>query len=232
MNARPFATICTGALLAASARAQEPAAIHDPVRDYLHDFETSSEEDLVSSQVDLNGDGVDEMFLSRSSLSNGRQGFIWVLYESLPGGLWKRHDTLGGDDGGAIEFHPKAVAVQPDGKGGRQLIRYSPGGASTGRLTTFQLRNGGIIESVRAGEIQPEDNHAALYEQYFANPKTSLTFQSRKMAELRSKYLPFGGWFHELTAGKLIFLGLCLFLPLWFLRKLLQISLGRKRRGD
>lgn len=231
MSTKPFAAICTGALLAAAAWGQEAAPVRDPLRDYLNDFETSPDEELISSQVDLNGDAVDDLFLSRSSLANGRQGFIWVFYESLPAGQWRRHDTLDGNDGGVIEFHPKAVSVQADGKGGKMLIRYSPGGASTGRLTTFQLRNGGVVESVRAGEIQPEDTHAPLYEQYFGNPKTSLMFQSRNMAELRSKYLPFGGWFHEITAGKLVFLGLCLFVPLWFLRKILQLSLNR-RRGE
>lgn len=213
-----------------SLRAQDPMPVGDPLRDYLNQFETQPGEQLISSQVDLNGDGKDEVFLSRSSLSNGRQGNIWVLYESLPDGTWKRHDGLGGDGGGVIEFHLKAVSVQPDGKGGKMLVRYSPGSATSGRLTTFQLRKGAVLETTRQGEINPRDGDAALYDQYFAKPESQLTFQLRDMTELRAKYLPFNGWFREITAGKLIFLALCVFAPVWLLRDFLRLLGGNKRR--
>lgn len=231
MSTRPTATVLAGAaLFLAILSAEERVPIRDPVRDYLNDFETQPDEQLISTQVDLNGDGVEEIFLSRTSLYNGRQGNIWVLYESLPGGLWKRHETLGGEDGGVIEFHPKAVSVQADGKGGKMLIRYSPGSASSGRLTTLQLRNGGVSESERKGEIAPLAGDAALYDQYFSNPESQLTFALRNMAELRAKYLPFNRWFHEITLGKLVFLLICVFAPLWVLRGVLRFYWGRRSR--
>lgn len=230
MRARIAFSLLFGALASPILLAQEPGPVRDPIRDYLNEFETHPGEQLLSTQVDLNGDGIDDVFLSRSTLRNGRQGNIWVLYESLPGGLWKRYDTLSGEDGGVIEFHTKAVSVQSDGKGGKMLIRYSPGSANSGRLTTFQLRKGAVSETIRPGEFLPVAGDAALYEQYFGNPASQLKFETRSMTELRAKYLPFNGWFHHMTLGKLVFLGLCAFVPLWILRGLVLIFF--RRRSD
>lgn len=229
MSSRTLIAICTAALLAPVLNAQDHFSVRDPIRDYLNDFETRPGEQLIVSQTDLNGDGTDEVFLSRTSLYNGRQGNIWVVYESLPDGSWKRHESLSGEEGGVIEFHPNAVSVQPDGKGGKKLVRYSPGSSRSGRITTFQLRNGGVSESVQEGEILPGDKHEGLYAKTFENPQTKLAFQWQNMDELRDRYLPFNGWFHEITAGKLVFLTLCVFAPLWVLRGILGIFFRRKR---
>lgn len=229
MSTRTTAAFVTAALVCtASAQAQNIPPIRDPIRDYLNHFETQPGEQLISTEVDLNRDNIPEIFLSRTSLYNGRQGNVWVLYESLPEGLWRRHETLNDSHGGVIEFHPKAVSAQPDGNGGKLLIRYSPGSARSGQLTTFQLRKGGVSESIRQ-EIQPTEGDAGLFERYFNTPQTQLSFQLRSMDELRAQYLPFNGWFHEITIGKLIFLALCALVPLWILRTALGILFRRKK---
>jgi len=226
--------LLAGALLVPALSAQEVRTTRDPIRDYLNHFETQPGEQLITSQVDLNADGIDEVFLSRTSLYNGRQGNIWVLYESLPDGSWQRHDELSSETGGAIVFHRKAVSVQPDGNGRKKLVRYSPGSSRSGYLTSFRLGSDGVAERTEAGgrEIYPGAGDAALFERYFEDGGSGLEFHLQSMANLHAEYLPFNGWFHQITAGKLVFLLLCVLVPLWLLRQLFRLFFrGGKRRS-
>ncbi len=216
-----IALLAPGVSLAAEdaipAQAQTETA--DPVRDYVLDFETHSDEQIITSTIDLNGDGTDEVLISRNTLSNGRQGNIWTLYESAPGGIFVRRDAL--VDGGPIEFHRAAVSHRPRANGqGRELLRYSPGSGREGWLTTFALGENGVTETALR-ELTPFED-GGLYESLFENPDTRLVFELQDAGPLRKKYLPFGGWFRSMTLAKWAILGLGALILLVLLLNLLQ----------
>ncbi len=173
--------------------------ITDPVRDYLENFDVRRGEAVITATPDLNGDGVPDLLITRNTLSNGRQGNLWVCYESTGPSEFRRIDEL--PDGNPIEFHQKAVSLRPKRGGkGFELVRYSPGGAGEGMLGAIRTTADGATES-SLGDFRPSsdpDRYSALFE----NAKVQLSFQSEKSDVLLSRYFPFGRWFRHMTPLK------------------------------
>ncbi len=195
---RPVLVALAGWISAAVAEEAAPPVL-DPVQNYLAEFHVRRGEEVIISRIDLNGDGTEDVFISRNTLSNGRQGNIWVYYESLPGGGYARIDELA--EGAPIEFHQKAVSFRPrrDGKG-LELVRYSPGGAGEGLLAAIRLGGGSSSERILE-EFRPGAD-MARYDGLFANEATRLRFVAEPSDALLRRYFPFGRWFLHMTPLK------------------------------
>jgi hypothetical protein len=173
--------------------------ITDPVRDFLGNFDVKGNKTVITARPDLNGDGTPDVLITVSNFSNGRQGNIWVCYESTPGGTFRRIDELA--EGVPIEFHQKAVSFRPrrDGKG-VELVRYSPGGAGEGILTALKL-GGGTAAETEIGDFRPRED-PGRYSALFESPKTQLVFQYEDSNVLLARSFPFGRWFLHMTPMK------------------------------
>lgn len=158
--------------------------VENPHEDYVKVFQCEDTDDLIVTEIDLNNDGIDDIFVTQRGLYNGRQGNIWVLYRSVGGSKFERLDELTG--GGVIEFHPKATSFQdrPNGSG-RDLIRYSPSGAGKGHVMTYQLGPSGMGETI-GREIVPGGSDESYFIKTFENPKTTLVYKLRNVGDVRA----------------------------------------------
>jgi len=184
---------------AAAQSAPAPGPVIDPVRDYLATFDVRRGEEIITSSADVNGDGTPDVFVTRNTLYNGRQGNIWVVYESIPGGF-RRIDEL--SEGLPIEFHRMAVSFRPrrDGKG-VELLRYSPGGAGEGVLATLSIGGGTAREQMIEEGFRPGSDEAR-YGAMFENEATRPVFVSEPSDVLLRRYFPMGRWFLHMTPLK------------------------------
>jgi hypothetical protein len=192
----PFALLALASV--AVARAQS-TPVPDPVRDYLANFDVRRGEEIITATADINGDGTPDMFVTRNTLSNGRQGNLWVVYESVPGGF-RRIDEQ--SDGAPIEFHRKAVSFRPrkDGKG-LELVRYSPGGAGEGVLAALVIGEGTARETVTEEGFRP-GSEEARYASLFEDESTRPVFVAEASDVLLRKHFPMGRWFLHMTPLK------------------------------
>ncbi len=161
--------------------------IEDPRRDFLRAFESQDSEDLIWSEVDLNGDQVPEVLVSLSTMYNGHVGNIWVLYESLPDGTYSRREELA--DGGVLEFHRKAASTRTLANGAREIVCYMPAGGGKGLIGSYQLGPEGISQSL-SEEIEPLGDDAATYDRLFTDSGTQLVFSYENAGKLKNKYFP------------------------------------------
>lgn len=172
--------------LAGSAAAGLGAPIvEDPRQDYVETFQCEDSDELIVSEIDLNNDGVDDVFITQRGLYNGRQGNIWVLYRSLPGGDFERLDELSG--GGVIEFHPKATSFRERENGaGRDLVRYAPSGGGKGYVITFELGPAGMGEVI-GRQISPGGSDEEFFIETFENRDTWLVYTRQNVGEIREE---------------------------------------------
>ena len=200
-------------------------AIKNPMRDFLRHFDVENPRDVVRTELDLNNDGVPEILLTYNNLVNGRQGNIWVLYSSLPGGGYARFDEVTG--GGPISFHQKASAFRKN-RSGTEILRYSPGGAGRGAISSFQLGPSGV-EETQPREIVPQGSDAATYEALFENPATKLVFIVEDARKLRRKHLPIREWLRGMTLLKWCLYIVGILVALFVLLLILRGALGMMR---
>lgn len=161
--------------------------IEDPRKDFLRAFESQDSEDLIWSEVDLNGDQVPEVLMSLSTMYNGNVGNIWVLYESLPDGTFTRRDELA--DGGVLEFHRKAAATRNLNNGAKEIVCYMPAGGGKGLIGAYQLGPEGMSQSL-SEEIEPLGDDAPTYDRLFTDSGTQLVFSYENAGKLKNKYFP------------------------------------------
>jgi hypothetical protein len=169
------------------------------MRDFLASFDVKNHRRVIHSTPDLNGDGTPDVLITCSDFANGRQGNIWVYYESAENGSFRRLDEL--SEGVPIEFHQKAVSFRPRRGGkGVELVRYSPGGAGEGLLTVFRLGNGAATET-KLDELQPRED-PDRFSGLFENPKTQLGFVVEDSNALLARHFPLGRWWLHMTPMK------------------------------
>lgn len=144
--------------------------IVDPVKHYLDENETISGDQLLKLEVDINGDGRNEMLISLSKSNAYKSGHLWTLYIGVEGGYVEAKGT--GPNGeatedGIVEFRPDAYFVgnYPE-KNARGLLAYVPSELGKGFLT-FLTINGTQFRQVKLGEISPKTTDKAKYERYF-----------------------------------------------------------------
>ncbi len=204
-------------------QAEEP--IRNPIRDFLLHFDAIDPKDVIRSEPDLNNDGVPEILLTYNNTVNGRQGNIWVVYRSLPSGGYQRIDELA--SGAPIEFHQKAAAIKKT-SAGADIMRYSPGGAGRGVISSFQLSPTGMGETV-IREISPQGSDSATFETLFNDPANQLVFVAEDAKKLRQKHVPIREWLRGMTVFKWCLYIVGFLIALFFLLFLLRASIGMLR---
>lgn len=146
-------------------------AIEDPVRDYLGRFmplgggekRFFSNDELMRIDLDLDGDGLNEVFLSLGRDRNGAQGNGWAVYQNK--GV--KFEYVGGATFGGGRFYVGPVEeIKRHG-----LVSFWRGGGGTGVLLAFTLEHGRVTETtigeVDRDELTGELRGAARFNRYF-----------------------------------------------------------------
>ena len=131
-------------------------AIDDPVRAYLERFmplgggekRFFSNDELMRLDVDLDGDGVNEVLLSLSRDRNGAQGNGWAVYQNKKGTF----EYVGGATFGGGRFYVGPV----DELKRHGLVSFWRGGGGTGVLLAFTLEHGNVTETT-IGEVDRDE---------------------------------------------------------------------------
>ncbi len=179
-----FSLLLLTLFLAAAAVAKP---VSNPRKDFLRTFASQDHEDVIWTEVELNGDGKPEVLVSLTTMYNGRMGNIWVLYESLPDGKYTRWDEL--EDGGVLEFHQKASATRKLRDGRHEIVCYMPNNGSTGLLGYYQLGAGGVTQRL-SDEIVPLGADAGTFNAYFGDSEAVLKFAYENAGLLKDRYFP------------------------------------------
>jgi hypothetical protein len=128
----------------------------DPVADFVRQRwdKTIAGEALMMIRVDLNGDGIPEVFLSEEKDTNGRLGNIWMVYISQ-GSKFLRSDNL-------ITLDPRTLVVKKSKNRDRdQLISVTS--PQKGELLLMQLFvsetdvASKMIATIKLSEVEASD---------------------------------------------------------------------------
>ncbi|MEM7015693.1 MAG: hypothetical protein AAF585_29890, partial [Verrucomicrobiota bacterium] len=161
--------------------------VQDPEADFLRHYDASQTEDLIRTERDLNGDGAPEILLTLTSMHNGVQGNIWILYRSRAAGGFDRIEST--SNGGIIEFHRQAASAQErQDREGSDIVRYSAGGGGSGHITSYAMTADGIEETV-IQKINPRavEADAEIYDTLFNNPATRLQYEIESVADFENR---------------------------------------------
>lgn len=125
----------------------QPAQTSDPAQDYRQRFQTPAD---LRLDIDLNGDGYPEVFLSNARTQNGRAGRIWTVYQGNPEG-WQMLQT-------PATFREQPLQIVPATKDKpATLLTFWPGGAGTGIVQSIALGPQGItqetVEEIPESEV-------------------------------------------------------------------------------
>ena len=129
-------------------------AVNDPARDYLSTFSPPdgdkaiySSDTLLRLELDLDGDGQNEVLLSMARDQNGKLGNIWTVYAKVPTGYKKV---------GTMTFDPKSFYLGPiDELGDYGLVTFRPTGDGKGSLSAY-LFNGATLHDVEITSVTPD----------------------------------------------------------------------------
>jgi hypothetical protein len=136
--------------------------------------------EVLAFTHDIDGDGVEEQFVTLAGFTNGRRGNIWTIYSgNLPTSII-----------GEAQFPPNYVvshASEPH-KLPKGLYTYWPGDQQKGHLICYSVVEGKIVEK-DIGEIEPLGRDKALFDSIFGvigDGKTAFAFKSYQMRELKA----------------------------------------------
>jgi hypothetical protein len=126
----------------------------DPARDYLSNFAPLggdnaiyTSDNLLRLELDLDGDGQDEVLLSMARDQNGKQGNVWAVYAKTPTGYTKI---------GTLTFDPKRFYLGPiEDLGDYGLVTFKATGEGKGTLTA-SLFNGVTLRDVEITSVTPD----------------------------------------------------------------------------
>ena len=129
-------------------------AVNDPSRDYLSTFSPPdgdkaiySSDTLLRLELDLDGDGQNEVLLSMARDQNGKLGNVWTVYAKVPTGYKKV---------GTMTFDPKSFYLGPiDELGDYGLVTFRPTGDGKGSLSAY-LFNGATLHDVEITSVTPD----------------------------------------------------------------------------
>jgi hypothetical protein len=116
---------------------------------------------VLRMQADLNGDGQDEVLLSRAGLTNGQQGHIWNVYSPKKGAFAYVGQCI---------FHPAAVFIGKFEDNEWGIVTYFRDGPDRGALMLVTVTEEGMQER-KLRDIGPGENEedAKLYGTLFYN---------------------------------------------------------------
>ncbi|MBU4212157.1 MAG: hypothetical protein L6437_07330 [Kiritimatiellae bacterium] len=124
------------------------AQVIDPIRDYADRYGLQDQSEIIRLDADINGNGEDEIFLSREGLVNGKAGNIWIVYVTAHGGYEKLDKP--------ITFRRDAFVVdQHPALGRKALLTYRPSGGGKAKLVALRLENNKVKEEV-CEEVEQE----------------------------------------------------------------------------
>ena len=129
-------------------------AVNDPARDYLSTFSPPdgdkaiySSDTLLRLELDLDGDGQNEVLLSMARDQSGKLGNVWTVYAKVPTGYKKV---------GTMTFDPKSFYLGPiDELGDYGLVTFRPTGDGKGSLFAY-LFNGVTLHDVEITSVTPD----------------------------------------------------------------------------
>jgi hypothetical protein len=126
----------------------------DPARDYLSTFAPLggdnaiySSDTLLRLELDLDGDGHDELLLSMARDQDGRLGNVWAVFAKTPTGYTKV---------GTMTFDSKSFYLGPiEDLGDYGLVTFKPTGEGKGTLFAY-LFNGAGLRNVEITSVTPD----------------------------------------------------------------------------
>jgi hypothetical protein len=142
----------------------------DPAQHFLANYETAPGDKLLKLQVDIDGDGQEEVLLSLSKSNAYKSGNLWVVYIPVQGGFTdaKQQEADGFTrDYALVGFRPDAYYIgQISEINGRGIAAYIPGGEGKGFLKAITLQ-GDTIHETDLGELDPSGTR---YQELFGSP--------------------------------------------------------------
>jgi len=136
--------------------------------------------EVLAFTHDVDGDGIEEQFVTLAGFTNGRRGNIWTVYSG----------TLPTSIIGEAQFPPNylvSYASEPQ-KLPRGLYTYWPGDQQKGHLICYSVVEGKIVEK-DIGEIEPLGRDKVFFDSIFGavgDSKTPFAFKSYQMRQLKA----------------------------------------------
>ncbi len=122
--------------------------IDNPIEDFIATVHSAASSDKIMVLVtNLRGAERQEVWLSSPTLTNGKAGNIWRLYQSADSGFTVYDQP--------IVFRAEAFTIRKSTKHGSELLTYHPGGAGSGSIIAFSW-NGEILEERKVEEVSVE----------------------------------------------------------------------------
>lgn len=126
----------------------------DPARDYLSTFAPLGGDNaiyfsdtLLRLELDLDGDGQDEVLLSMARDQDGKLGNVWAVFAKTPTGYTKV---------GTMTFNPKSFYLGPiEDLGDYGLVTFKPTGEGKGTLSAC-LFNGASLRNIEITSVTPD----------------------------------------------------------------------------
>lgn len=158
----------------------------DPLADYLSKYGPglvySKAKELISFEIDLNGDGKNEVFITNDTKRNFRSGYTWKAYISVDDRYIK---TPSG--GGLSFFYDGIYSGYIDELGKVGLLKYQPGSANDGALVAYTVDDGVLAEH-NLGTIYPSGKDKALFEKYFNKKIAGLEVKKQNFNDVMKAY--------------------------------------------
>lgn len=119
------------------------------------------QDEVIRFEADVTGDGHAEVFYTKASLRDGKQGYIWSVFANGAGGILRPI----GDVTFSVEvFTPSAWKSDEKSKG---FYTYFPSGGSRGSLTFFEVTPSGITRR-ESRKIEPNGADKVEFDGLFA----------------------------------------------------------------
>jgi hypothetical protein len=121
---------------------------------------------LICFDADVTGDGLAELFYTRGSFRDGKQGYIWSIYQRNNSGSFL---LLGEVTFIETVFSPHLWKRNEDVYG---FYTFGPSGAGKGRLKFYRIDNGSVIQ-LESREIAPNGKDEEEFDTLFETPAGS-----------------------------------------------------------
>lgn len=119
------------------------------------------QDEVIRFEADVTGDGNAEVFYTKASLRDGKQGYIWSVFANGAGGILR---PIGEVTFSVEVFTPSAWKSDDKSKG---FYTYFPSGGSRGSLAFFEVTQSGITRR-ESRKIEPNGADKEEFDGLFA----------------------------------------------------------------
>ena len=162
-------------------RAIHASVVEDPLAHYVTHFAYYPDDHVLSFTVTLDETSV--VFISLTSLVDGRAGNIWEAYVKESQGYRPLEEPLSFRKDALVKTSVKGIDYEP-------LMTYFPGGGGKGVLRAIHMKDGRLVDET-LGTIEPDGKDRELYTELFDNDAIRVSVEDKPVAELlASKGLP------------------------------------------